>query len=144
MLKIWLKVNFRWLQFCRFLIVDIKFKMCFDLWFEKLFSLFMNDAWIENTWLISIYSQVFVNLTLSLLGYFKTRIHWGGVNLTGCLQIICKNFFAKLVQSVFLCHRLPKKLKVIKIWQLKVGQNKDLVCYWKKRYSGSVPDDSGG
>ena len=40
--------------------------------------------------------------------------------LTGCLQIICKNFFAKLVQSVSLCHRLSKKLKVIKIWQLKV------------------------
>ena len=48
--------------------------------------------------------------------------------LTDCLQIIFKNFFAKIVQSVSLCHRL----KVIKIWQLKVGQNKDLVCYWKK------------
>ena len=35
--------------------------------------------------------------------------------LTGCLQIVCKNFFAKHVQSVSLCHRLFKKLKVIKI-----------------------------
>ena len=52
---------------------------------------------------------------------------------TGCLQIICKNFFAKLVQSGFLCHRLSKKLNFIKIWQLKVGQNKDLVCYRKKQ-----------
>ena len=53
--------------------------------------------------------------------------------LTGCLQIICKNFFAKLVQSVSLCHRLSKKLNFIKIWKLKVGQNKDLVCYRKKQ-----------
>ena len=35
--------------------------------------------------------------------------------LTGCLQIICKNFFVKLVQSVSLCHRLSKKLNFIKI-----------------------------
>ena len=34
--------------------------------------------------------------------------------LTGCLQKIC-NFFAKLVQSVFLCHRVSKKLNFIKI-----------------------------
>ena len=53
--------------------------------------------------------------------------------LTGCLQIICKNFFAKLVQSVSFCHRLSKKLNFIKIWQLKVGQNKDLVCYRKRQ-----------
>ena len=53
--------------------------------------------------------------------------------LTGCLQIICKNYFAKLVQSLFLCHRLSKKLNFMKIWQLKVGQNKDLVCYRKKQ-----------
>jgi len=26
------------------------------------------------------------------------------------MQIICKNFFAKLVQSFSLCHRLSKKL----------------------------------
>ena len=37
------------------------------------------------------------------------------------------------VQSVSLCHRLSKKLNVIKIWQLKVGQNEDLVCYRKKQ-----------
>ena len=48
-------------------------------------------------------------------------------------MLICKNFFAKLVQSVFLCHWLSKKLNFIKIWQLKVGQNKDLVCYRKKQ-----------
>ena len=53
--------------------------------------------------------------------------------LTGCLQKICNFFFAKLVQSVSLCHRLSKKLNFIKIWQVKVGQNKDLVCYRKKQ-----------
>ena len=42
-------------------------------------------------------------------------------------------FFAKLVQFVFLCQRLSKKLNFIKIWQVKVGQNKDLVCYRKKQ-----------
>ena len=36
------------------------------------------------------------------------------------------------MQSVSFCHRLSKKLNFIKIWQLKVGQNKDLVCYRKK------------
>ena len=52
--------------------------------------------------------------------------------LTGCMQIICKYLFAKLVQFVSLCQRLSKKLNVIKIWQMKVGQNKELVCYRKK------------
>ena len=50
-------------------------------------------------------------------------------------RLFAKNlqfFFAKLVQSVFLCHRLSKKLNFTKIWQVKVGQNKDLVCYRKK------------
>ena len=42
-------------------------------------------------------------------------------------------FFAKLVQSVSLCHRLSKKLNFIKIWQAKVGQNKDLVCDRQKQ-----------
>jgi len=35
--------------------------------------------------------------------------------LTGCLQKICNLFFAKLVQSVSLCHGLSKKLNFIKI-----------------------------
>ena len=55
------------------------------------------------------------------------------ISFAVCLQIICKNFFAKLVQSVSLCHRLSKKLNFIKIWQLKVGQNKDLVWCKKKQ-----------
>ena len=41
--------------------------------------------------------------------------------LTGCLQ------------KISLCHRLSKKLNFIKIWQVKVGQNKDLVCYRQKQ-----------
>ena len=51
-------------------------------------------------------------------------------------RLFAKNlqfFFAKLVQFVSLCHRLSKKLNFIKIWQVKVGQNKDLVCYMKKQ-----------
>ena len=52
--------------------------------------------------------------------------------LTGCLQKIRNFFFAKLVQSVSLCHTISKKLNFIKIWQVEVGQNKDLVCYRKK------------
>ena len=52
--------------------------------------------------------------------------------LTGCLQKNC-NFSAKLVQSVSLRHKLSKKLNFIKIWQVKVGQNKDLVCYRQKQ-----------
>ena len=54
-----------------------------------------------------------------------------------CLwPVVCKKFaifFAKRGQSVSLCHRLSKKLYFIKIWQVKVGQNKDLVCYRKKQ-----------
>ena len=46
-------------------------------------------------------------------------------------MINCKNVFEKPV-PVSLCHRLSKKLKIIKIWQIKVGQNEDLVGYWKK------------
>ena len=52
------------------------------------------------------------------------------------LTVFCKKFaifFAKLVYSVSLCHRLSKKLNFIKIWQVKVGQNKDLVCYRQKQ-----------
>ena len=30
--------------------------------------------------------------------------------LTGCMEIICKNFFAELVHSVFICFRLSKNL----------------------------------
>ena len=63
--------------------------------------------------------------------------------LTGCLQKICNFFFAKLVQFVSLCQRLSKKLNFIKICQVEVGQNKDLVCYRKNSHSGSVPEDTG-
>ena len=52
--------------------------------------------------------------------------------LIGCLPKICI-FFAKLVQFVSLCQRLSKKLNFIKIWQVEVGLNKDLVCYRKKQ-----------
>ena len=51
-------------------------------------------------------------------------------------RLFAKNLqfiFAKLVQFVSLCQRLSKKLNLIKIWQVEVGQNKDLVCYRKKQ-----------
>ena len=53
--------------------------------------------------------------------------------LTDCLQKNLLFFFAKLVQSVFLWHRLSKKLNLIKFWQVKVDQNKDLDCYRQKQ-----------
>ena len=53
--------------------------------------------------------------------------------LTGCLLKIWNFFLAKLVQFFSLCQRLSKKLNFIKIWQVEVGQNKDLVCYRKKQ-----------
>ena len=37
------------------------------------------------------------------------------LKMTGCMQKVCKTFFPKLVQYVFLSHRLSKKLKIIKI-----------------------------
>ena len=77
-------------------------------------------------------------------GVLATRICWGGVNLTPPplnpmfhVQIWqmtnLQFFFAKLVQSVSIYHRLSKKLNFIKIWQVEVGQNKALVCYRKKQ-----------
>ena len=51
-------------------------------------------------------------------------------------QVVCKKiaiFFAKLVQFGYLCQRLSKTLNFIKILQVEVGQNKDLVCYRKKQ-----------
>ena len=57
------------------------------------------------------------------------------------MQISIDGMFAKNLQFVFrktcairfLCHRLSKKLNFIKIWQVKVGQNKNLVCYRQKQ-----------
>ena len=53
--------------------------------------------------------------------------------MTGCLQKIWIFFLAKLKQSISLCQRLSEKLNFIKIWQVEVGQNKDLVFYRKKQ-----------
>ena len=61
--------------------------------------------------------------------------------LMGWTQIIC--IFAKLVQPVFLCHRLSKKLKITKIWQLKVVKTKIWFVTGKSGDSGCVPEDSG-
>ena len=54
---------------------------------------------------------------------------------------ICRDFckilnnliFNQVVQFLSLSQRLSKKLNFIKIWQVEVGQNKDLVCYRKKQ-----------
>ena len=51
-------------------------------------------------------------------------------------RLFAKNLqflFAKLVQFVSLYQRLSTKLNFIKIWQVELGQNKDLVCYRQKQ-----------
>ena len=96
---------------------------------------------LSTSILVTFYLWTF--LTLSLLGYLQTG-YAGGGNLTPPplnpmfhVQIWqmtnLQFFFAKLVQSVSLCHRLSKKLNFIKIWQVEVGQNKDLVYYRQKQ-----------
>jgi len=74
------------------------------------------------------FCKIFNNLILN-----QDKLKMCKFPLTGCLQKICNFFFANLLQFVSLCHRLSKKLNFIKIWQVKVGQNKDLVCYRKKQ-----------
>ena len=49
--------------------------------------------------------------------------------LTGCLQNFWNFFSQNLCNSFPYVKRLSKKLNFIKIWQVKVGQNKDLVCH---------------
>ena len=51
-------------------------------------------------------------------------------------QVVCKKikfFLQNFCNPFFLCHRLSKKLNFIKIWQVKVCQNKDIVCYRKNQ-----------
>ena len=68
---------------------------------------------------------------LNNLSFNQEKLKMCKFPLTGCLQKNC-NFFSQNL-SVSLCHRLSKKLNFIKIWQVEVGQNKDLVCYRKKQ-----------
>ena len=63
---------------------------------------------------------------------YSEKLKMYKIILTDCLQITSKNLFAKLVQSVSSCYKLSKKLKIIEIWQLKIGQNTGLLCYRKK------------
>ena len=77
----------------------------------------------------------------------KILITWSVINKTKNVDISFDRLFARklqifLVQSVSLLQRLSIKLKIIKIWQVEVGQNKDIVCYRKKSHSGSLPEDS--
>ena len=117
------------------------FSVC---WEQVIFSnsSFLPPAYYMLAWLLTL--LISATLFPKFLGFFlvsilnnlmfnKEKLKMCKFPLTSCLQIICKNFFAKLVQSVSLCNRLSKKLKVRKIWRLKVGQNKDLVCYRKKQ-----------
>ena len=69
---------------------------------------------------------------LNNLSFNQDKLKMCKFPLTGSLQKSCISF-AKLVQFVSLCHRLSKKLNFIKIWQVKVGQNKDLVCHRQKQ-----------
>ena len=52
--------------------------------------------------------------------------------LTGCLQKIC-NFFRKTCAIRFLMSKAFQEGKFYQIWQVEVGQNKDLVSYRKKQ-----------
>ena len=70
---------------------------------------------------------------LNILIFNQEKLKMCKFPLTGCLPKICNFFLAKLVQFISLCQRLSKKLNFIKIWQVKVGQNKDLVCYRQKQ-----------
>ena len=70
---------------------------------------------------------------LNNLIFNQEKLKMCKLSLTGCLQKMCNVFFAKLVQFVSLCQRLSEKLNFIKIWQVEMGPNKDLVCYRKKQ-----------
>ena len=48
-------------------------------------------------------------------------------------KIICNFFSQNLCNPFPYVIGFPKKLNFIKIWQVKVGQNKDLVCYRQKQ-----------
>ena len=53
--------------------------------------------------------------------------------LTGCVQKVFNLFSLELCKFISLFQRLSKKLNLIKIWQVEVGQNKDLFCYRKNK-----------
>ena len=62
---------------------------------------------------------------------------------TSCMQIICKNFFAKLVQFAFLCHGLSKKTKNYQNLTTESGSKQKFnIVTRKSSHSGSVPEDS--
>ena len=56
-----------------------------------------------------------------------------------CNQCVINAIIAQIYFDIGLCYRLSKKLKIIKIWQLKVCKNKNLVCYMKSSHSGMGP-----
>jgi len=55
------------------------------------------------------------NMQKVLKNFNEEKIKISKFLLMGIMQIICKKCSAKLVQSVSLCNRLSKMLKVIKI-----------------------------
>ena len=75
--------------------------------------------------------KIFCKILINLI-FHEEKLKMCKLPLTGCLQKLCNFFLAKLVQLVSLCQKLSKKLNFIKIWQVKVGQNKDFICYMKK------------
>ena len=95
------------------------------IFFQKM----KNYTFLKSPWPCHLkYAKVFAKLIFN-----QEKLKMRKFPLTGCLQKICNFFFAKLVQFVSLCQRLSKKLNFSKIWQVEVGQNKDLVCYGKKQ-----------
>ena len=52
------------------------------------------------------------------------------IGKTFCNKCVINATIAQIYFDIGLCYRLSKKLKIIK---MKMGQNKDLVCYRQKQ-----------
>ena len=91
----------------------------------KLFKKMKNAHFWQALDHIITFKQKFSNILNNLMCNKKKLKMWK-------FLLICNYFFAKLKQSVSLWHRLSKKLTILKNLTT-VGQNKDLVCYRKKK-----------
>ena len=88
---------------------------------------FLKSPWPCHFKICKIFCKILNNLIFN-----QEKLKMCKFPLTGCLQKIC-NFFRKTCAIRFLMSKASKKLNFIKIWQVEVGQNKDLVCYRKKQ-----------
>ena len=88
---------------------------------------FLKSPWPCHFKICKIFCKIVNNLIFN-----QEKLKMCKFPLTGCLQKIC-NFFRITCAIRFLMSKASKKLNFIKIWQVEVGQNKDLVCYRKKQ-----------